>query len=60
MPKYRFMSSYGVVGTTRSNGIGDCDNEEEALEEAFEAALHRLDTWVELVDEDEESKKDKS
>ena len=56
MPKCRLKASVSwVAGSTTEMGEYEFDSEQEAQDAAFEAAAEQLDTWVELVeDEDDE------
>ena len=54
MPKYRLMASVNwIANSNTENGEYEFDTEEDAHKEAWEAAIEQVDTWVELVEDDD-------
>ena len=56
MPRYRLKASVGWVANSETDfGVEEFDNEDEAVEAAFESACSRLDAYAELVTDDDDA-----
>lgn len=56
MPKYKLHANYGFAGSQLV--LDDCfeaENEDEAHDVAWQMAIERVDSWVEELEDDEDS-----
>lgn len=54
MPKYRLKAACGWIANSEyDGGEKEFDTEEEAQDAAWEMACERIESWVELIEDEE-------